>query len=548
MRNGTPGIGERPCILVCHSLGGLLAKRILLEARKSGDLDRFRHENVAALMFLGTPHRGAGLANVLKTVSQIKEVVLRRLLPLFGADTTDFGPRVLTTTKLIEELERGGVDLQRLNERFVLYFAERQSLDPLRVRVYMETELLRLAGVPAAIVVDHDSADPNLAPNAGVNAIPPVAVPGADHSTLAKPSSRDSQVCKGLDKLIEQVAVETGVFDLNDPLRNEVGRMIFLALRQRPRLLQLGALVALVGAASSAPQARALAERLALREGAELLDGLSQVRRALAELASLTGAEAPDVAAMERVAGALVLLALGRPEGVVPAAADTPACSEFEIPIVDGLEGPEAEEFLDFVVEVRHAVLRRWPSRWQISDDGSVVSPGSWIMKSAALSHPSSWHERDHVDHLIDRINASSPQGSRPKGAVLASGPAGAGLPAPASAEAVDAGASAGQPEGPVTAMDRMRRTKAQRLLRVRLSDQIGLVIAATQPNCPYRSATLRARVAELFGSLVAVALPAPGETETGDLIERVAELQVEIQQFMIVARSAQTRVQNHAH
>lgn len=51
-------IGQRPCIFVCHSLGGLVAKRMLLEANRSEEIDRFKHENVAGIVFW-VRHTGA---------------------------------------------------------------------------------------------------------------------------------------------------------------------------------------------------------------------------------------------------------------------------------------------------------------------------------------------------------------------------------------------------------------------------------------------------------------------------------------------------------
>jgi hypothetical protein len=62
------GIGERPLLFVCHSLGGLLAKQLL---RKSSDSPDPRARQVAnrtrAVLFLATPHTGAALASLANT-------------------------------------------------------------------------------------------------------------------------------------------------------------------------------------------------------------------------------------------------------------------------------------------------------------------------------------------------------------------------------------------------------------------------------------------------------------------------------------------------
>ena len=271
------------------------------------------------------------------------------------------------------------------------------------------------------------------------------------------------------------------------------------------------------------------AESLAKRQHTDLLDAVSQLGRALVELSSLAGAEAADVQALESMAGALILLVIGDPAGLVDTERAISSSAEFEVPVLDGLPEDDANEVLGMLIEICHSTLRKWPSRWQLSADKTRLAPGSWILESAALSHPSSWHERDHVQHLTDRILASSPE-LRPIGGKLA-----AALPAAAAS----------------TAADRSRQNKARTLLRLRLNNQISLVIAAAQPGSPYQSESLRARVFELFGNLVAVALPAPAQADEGDqrgLRDRIDAMQATLQQFMLQAQHTQSRVQPHAH
>ncbi len=209
MRNKSPSIGSRPCIFVCHSLGGLLAKRILINAVSSTDIDRFRHENVAAVMFLGTPHRGSGVSNALQTAEKVKGVALKNLLPLFGVDLSSISDNLMTTTKLISDLEQNNVPLQHLNEEFQLYYAGRNRQDVLRIRVFAENQKMKVGSFRTAIVVDKDSANPNLRLDAGQDAIAVTLVPHADHSSLVKPTAHDDAVCEGLNKLIELVRGES---------------------------------------------------------------------------------------------------------------------------------------------------------------------------------------------------------------------------------------------------------------------------------------------------------------------------------------------------
>ena len=110
LRSASPSIGTRPCIFVCHSLGGLLIKRLLVEARAQAgtDIDAFRHANVASVMFLGTPHRGSAVATALNMLDDIKKVSAKLLAPLLGLVLPGNASPVLTTSQLIDELPQDG--------------------------------------------------------------------------------------------------------------------------------------------------------------------------------------------------------------------------------------------------------------------------------------------------------------------------------------------------------------------------------------------------------------------------------------------------------
>lgn len=549
LRTATPSIGKRRCIFVCHSLGGLLIKRVLVQAhgQARADIDAFGHANVASVMFLGTPHRGAAVATALKMLDDFKNVSAKLLLPLLGLDPSPIANQVLSASTLIDELTAGAVGLQRLNEDFRSYYEERCRQGAFRVRLYEETQPTHVGRLPLRVVVDQDSADPNLRVNASAPPLLPIPVVDADHSSMVKPSSRDKPVYAALADLIRLVTDDCDAFDFDEPLRNEVARLVFLAVRPRPSLLSLPSLQPLAKGDSNEARSRALAETLSAAQDADLLNGVSRLGSALVELSSLAVAEPADVRALESMAGALILLALGSLGGPSPAEPVTTGRSEFQVPMLEGLPDDDAREFLDMMIEVCHSVMRKWPSRWRLSADQTRISPGSWILESAALSHPSSWHERDHVEHLTDRILASAPE-LRPAGGKLAISPP-AHAVAPAAGEGAAPSLPGNLPPAPLTtAADRVRQIKARRLLQERLNKQIGLVIAAAQADSPYQSESLRAQVFKLFGSLVAVALPAASQAEDDGLLERVAAMQATLQQFMLQAQHTQSRVQTHAH
>ena len=62
---GDHGLGQRPLLLICHSLGGLLAKQILRKAESSQDVELKKvYAETRAVLFLATPHSGANLASI----------------------------------------------------------------------------------------------------------------------------------------------------------------------------------------------------------------------------------------------------------------------------------------------------------------------------------------------------------------------------------------------------------------------------------------------------------------------------------------------------
>jgi triacylglycerol esterase/lipase EstA (alpha/beta hydrolase family) len=65
-------LGKRPLILICHSLGGLVAKQMLRSAEGHGEAAWQRiGENVAGIVFLATPHTGSRLADYLGGLARI---------------------------------------------------------------------------------------------------------------------------------------------------------------------------------------------------------------------------------------------------------------------------------------------------------------------------------------------------------------------------------------------------------------------------------------------------------------------------------------------
>ena len=92
---------SRPLLFVCHSLGGLVVKRAMIEASpaKARHVDIFN--SACGIVFLATPHRGSSKASIGKMLVNISKVSLRQ-----------------NKTQLLAELERDNPSLTDLTEDF----------------------------------------------------------------------------------------------------------------------------------------------------------------------------------------------------------------------------------------------------------------------------------------------------------------------------------------------------------------------------------------------------------------------------------------------
>jgi tetratricopeptide (TPR) repeat protein len=163
------GLGNRPLIFVCHSLGGLLAKQILRTAYDDGRASwKAVRDSTVAAMYLSTPHDGSRLATVINRIGK----GLRINPSLYGLKAND--PH-------LRDLGRWYVNNSSHIEN-VVYFETRDTFG------------LR--------VVDEGSAQ------LGVGHTP---VPqDEDHLSISKPRRRDADVCKDLRRLVEK-AIRQGI-------------------------------------------------------------------------------------------------------------------------------------------------------------------------------------------------------------------------------------------------------------------------------------------------------------------------------------------------
>ena len=76
---------ERDIVLICHSLGGIIAKKAILLHQSSGEGKAIRN-SIVGIMFMGTPHCGSDLANfgsafanIASTVIEMPKLLLKTL-------------------------------------------------------------------------------------------------------------------------------------------------------------------------------------------------------------------------------------------------------------------------------------------------------------------------------------------------------------------------------------------------------------------------------------------------------------------------------------
>jgi hypothetical protein len=163
------GIGKRPVIFVCHSLGGIVAKCMVQDG---AILRNPEYEEISSqtrgIVFLATPHSGSDSADLMNMANYY--------LP---ARKTD----------LLDQLRSNGSMLRKLN---IWYVNNAEQLD-IQTRVLYEK--LDVPGF-GRIVTESSS-------NPGMTGVFPTPV-DASHLTIARPTSADNVVVSVVSEFIEK--------------------------------------------------------------------------------------------------------------------------------------------------------------------------------------------------------------------------------------------------------------------------------------------------------------------------------------------------------
>jgi hypothetical protein len=156
-------IGDRPVIFITHSLGGLLVKQMLRNARGYG-LWKAIASQTKGIVFLSTPHSGSDMASWIKYIGGI-----------------------LRTTVSVEELEAHHPQLRDLN----LLYRNDEQFSQVPMLVYCETRPTK-----GILVVNQTSADP------GIKGVIPVPM-DFDHISICKVADRKTQIYRQVKRFIQ---------------------------------------------------------------------------------------------------------------------------------------------------------------------------------------------------------------------------------------------------------------------------------------------------------------------------------------------------------
>jgi hypothetical protein len=176
-RLAAENIGARPIAVVCHSLGGILAKEMLRTSKECND-DGWKSiaDQTRLAVFMATPHTGVSLAAAVKVIS----------------------PRLSST--FVELLSNDSGYLTNLNQSY----RDLANSQGIATVAYYE----KFKSADASLVVSSESADP------GVGTTRPVAV-DADHKSICKPAQRTDLVytslCRHLGNVLKRCSVATSL-------------------------------------------------------------------------------------------------------------------------------------------------------------------------------------------------------------------------------------------------------------------------------------------------------------------------------------------------
>jgi tetratricopeptide (TPR) repeat protein len=243
-----PGLRSGPIVFVCHSLGGLIVKKVLLnlqqQAKRRPEANDFL-QRVTEIVFAATPHTGSAHATWLERL------------------------RFLAWPSSIARiLVANDPSLRDINVAYRGLADERRNL--LRHQIFYETR-----DTPVGGIVDEASADP------GLPGDPPVPI-DADHIRIVKPADRTSLLYARVRQFVELVPAVADGGQLELPALPAVASD--QSLNIAPKLIRIAALCLAALIAFKGVQALIVPAVDTARIQAPLIDQLAEKDRQIAKL------------------------------------------------------------------------------------------------------------------------------------------------------------------------------------------------------------------------------------------------------------------------
>jgi len=244
---GRPELQRQPVVFICHSLGGLIVKQVLLDLNEQ----RTRRPEAAALLarirgvvFIATPHSGS------RSATWLERLRLLAWPTVIASQLVDNDPSL----RKLNVSYRGFADDHRAHLRHLVFFEMQATL--------------------TGTIVDEASSDP------GLPGDPPTPI-DADHVSITKPRDRSDLVAEKVERFVAAIAQPVqgpGDYEIA-PLRAVTRRPQAWAIV--PKLARAGVLVLsfAIGAKvlndrrvePSAPEPEPPVIRVAALDGAECL-------------------------------------------------------------------------------------------------------------------------------------------------------------------------------------------------------------------------------------------------------------------------------------
>lgn len=176
---------ERPIIFVCHSLGGLVVKRCLIQSKATQhshtERSRSIYVSTYGILFLGTPHNGSDLAKWGTLLERISSVMLPKRF-------FDSSPQ------LVQALKTNNETLQNINRLFIEIIAR------FHIYFFHESKPMDFKGT-RQFVVDEDSAAPV------IEGVERMGIE-KDHSNMCKFDSENAPGYEVVAEAIQRYATE----------------------------------------------------------------------------------------------------------------------------------------------------------------------------------------------------------------------------------------------------------------------------------------------------------------------------------------------------